>query len=74
MNLRKRLGKQRHLEKATEAERLQKQAPPLHIRQVQSGDIGGTARGHTEAPLLGKITSLHAGVRELFVPNFEKGK
>ena len=53
MNLRKKLGKQRHLEKATEAERLQKQAPPLHIRQVQSGDIGGTARGHTEARLLG---------------------
>lgn len=53
MNLRKKLGKQRHLEKATEAERLEKQAPPLHIRQVQAEDTGGTARGHTETPILG---------------------
>lgn len=53
MNLRKKLGKQRHLEKATEAERLEKQAPPHHIKQVQAEDTGGTARGHTEAPILG---------------------
>lgn len=58
MNLRKKLEKPGHLEKATEAEeteRLQKRVA-LHFRQVQAGDTGGTAVGHTETRLLGGRT------------------
>lgn len=52
MNLRKKLEKPGHLEKAIEAERPQKQVA-LRIRQVQAGDTGGTVGGHTEIRLLG---------------------
>jgi|APAra0007618407_1042631.scaffolds.fasta_scaffold03658_2 hypothetical protein len=50
MNLRKKLEKPGHLEKATGAERLQKQVA-LHIRQA--GDTGRTVGGQTKTRLLG---------------------
>lgn len=55
MNLRKILERPGHLEKYTEAERLQKQVA-LHIRQVQAGDTGERVGGHTETRLLGGRT------------------